>query len=58
MLIHIQHHLIGLVTYYVITELFGSSSSTKVFSESLEKIRANPEVYAPFIMSILCYTDS
>ncbi|RHZ90294.1 hypothetical protein Glove_1g27 [Diversispora epigaea] len=35
--------IFGIVSYFVITELFGPSSSTKVFSESLDKIRNNDE---------------
>ncbi|CAG8692892.1 9040_t:CDS:2, partial [Dentiscutata heterogama] len=33
----------GVLLYYVMSELFGPKSSTKVFNESLEKIRTNPE---------------
>ncbi|KAF0497399.1 TIM21-domain-containing protein [Gigaspora margarita] len=35
--------VLGVLLYYIISELFGPKSSTKVFNESLEKIRNNQE---------------
>ncbi|CAG8736776.1 3212_t:CDS:2 [Cetraspora pellucida] len=35
--------VLGIILYYIVSELFGPKSSTKVFNESLEKIRNNQE---------------
>ncbi|RUP44735.1 LOW QUALITY PROTEIN: TIM21-domain-containing protein [Jimgerdemannia flammicorona] len=41
---HTAETCVGALTYYILSELMGSQSSTAIFSDALEKARSNPEL--------------